>query len=217
MPPTTPLLKSNASGAQTPLKKEKRPNSSRFSLTNNRELQKLPAFKGDLIGWWKVFCDIIGVYCLAPPTWSWLHRQKRKVVSEVEQALYLDAFTDFISFLFYLQIWWSSYIHTRTHTHTDALSHTYMHSRTHTHTHTHTVTQTLSHTHTDALSHTHRRTLTHTHTHTHTHSHTHSLSHTHTHTHTHTLTLTLSQTHTLTHTHTHSPVFTYLLPKSANI
>ncbi len=58
----------------------------------------------DLIGWWKVSCDIIGVYCLAPPTRPWLHRQKRKVVSEVEQALYLDAFTDFISFLFYLHL-----------------------------------------------------------------------------------------------------------------
>ncbi|XP_043076245.1 protein phosphatase 2, regulatory subunit B', gamma b isoform X1 [Puntigrus tetrazona] len=45
VPPTTQLLKGKASGSQTPLKKDKRPSSSRFSLSNNRELQKLPAFK----------------------------------------------------------------------------------------------------------------------------------------------------------------------------
>uniref|UniRef100_A0A672KMJ5 Serine/threonine protein phosphatase 2A regulatory subunit n=1 Tax=Sinocyclocheilus grahami TaxID=75366 RepID=A0A672KMJ5_SINGR len=45
VPPATQLLKSKAAGSQTPLKKEKRPSSSRFSLSNNRELQKLPAFK----------------------------------------------------------------------------------------------------------------------------------------------------------------------------
>uniref|UniRef100_A0A671SQE5 Serine/threonine protein phosphatase 2A regulatory subunit n=1 Tax=Sinocyclocheilus anshuiensis TaxID=1608454 RepID=A0A671SQE5_9TELE len=47
VPPATQLLKGKASGSQAPLKKEKRPSSSRFSLSNNRELQKLPAFKGE--------------------------------------------------------------------------------------------------------------------------------------------------------------------------
>ncbi|CAM4686111.1 unnamed protein product [Leuciscus chuanchicus] len=46
VPPTTQLLKGKPSGSQTSLKKEKRTSSSRFSLSNNRELQKLPAFKG---------------------------------------------------------------------------------------------------------------------------------------------------------------------------
>uniref|UniRef100_A0A8C1YHR6 Serine/threonine protein phosphatase 2A regulatory subunit n=1 Tax=Cyprinus carpio TaxID=7962 RepID=A0A8C1YHR6_CYPCA len=46
VPPATQLLKGKASGSQAPLKKEKRPSSSRFSLSNNRELQKLPALKG---------------------------------------------------------------------------------------------------------------------------------------------------------------------------
>ncbi|KAL0165322.1 hypothetical protein M9458_041075, partial [Cirrhinus mrigala] len=45
VPPTTQLLKGKAAGSQAPVKKEKRPSSSRFSLSNNRELQKLPAFK----------------------------------------------------------------------------------------------------------------------------------------------------------------------------
>ncbi|KAI1897868.1 hypothetical protein AGOR_G00087690 [Albula goreensis] len=44
-PPTTQLLKGKQPGSQTPVKKEKRQSSSRFSLSNNRELQKLPAFK----------------------------------------------------------------------------------------------------------------------------------------------------------------------------
>ncbi|CAL9692032.1 unnamed protein product [Knipowitschia caucasica] len=39
------LLKGKQPGPQTPLKKDKRQSSSRFSLSNNRELQKLPAFK----------------------------------------------------------------------------------------------------------------------------------------------------------------------------
>lgn len=46
VPPTTQLLKGKQSGSQAPVKKEKRQSSSRFSLSNNRELQKLPAFKG---------------------------------------------------------------------------------------------------------------------------------------------------------------------------
>ncbi|KAJ8341658.1 hypothetical protein SKAU_G00339490 [Synaphobranchus kaupii] len=45
VPPTTQLLKAKQPGLQTPVKKEKRQSSSRFSLSNNRELQKLPAFK----------------------------------------------------------------------------------------------------------------------------------------------------------------------------
>lgn len=46
VPPTTQLLKGKQPGSQTPVKKDKRQSSSRFSLSNNRELQKLPAFKG---------------------------------------------------------------------------------------------------------------------------------------------------------------------------
>lgn len=46
VPPTTQLLKGKQSGSQAPVKKEKRQSSSRFSLSNSRELQKLPAFKG---------------------------------------------------------------------------------------------------------------------------------------------------------------------------
>lgn len=49
VPPTTQLLKGKQSGSQAPVKKEKRQSSSRFSLSNNRELQKLPAFKGTFV------------------------------------------------------------------------------------------------------------------------------------------------------------------------
>ncbi|XP_022622171.1 serine/threonine-protein phosphatase 2A 56 kDa regulatory subunit gamma isoform-like isoform X2 [Seriola dumerili] len=45
VPPTTQLLKGKQPGSQTAVKKDKRQSSSRFSLSNNRELQKLPAFK----------------------------------------------------------------------------------------------------------------------------------------------------------------------------
>uniref|UniRef100_A0A8C7FA25 Serine/threonine protein phosphatase 2A regulatory subunit n=1 Tax=Oncorhynchus kisutch TaxID=8019 RepID=A0A8C7FA25_ONCKI len=45
VPPATQLLKGKQPGSQTPVKKDKRQSSSRFSLSNNRELQKLPAFK----------------------------------------------------------------------------------------------------------------------------------------------------------------------------
>nr|XP_029503078.1 serine/threonine-protein phosphatase 2A 56 kDa regulatory subunit gamma isoform-like isoform X4 [Oncorhynchus nerka] len=45
IPPATQLLKGKQPGSQTPVKKDKRQSSSRFSLSNNRELQKLPAFK----------------------------------------------------------------------------------------------------------------------------------------------------------------------------
>ncbi|XP_038606484.1 serine/threonine-protein phosphatase 2A 56 kDa regulatory subunit gamma isoform isoform X2 [Tachyglossus aculeatus] len=44
-PPQTPLSKIKVPSAQTVLKKEKRQSSSRFSISNNRELQKLPALK----------------------------------------------------------------------------------------------------------------------------------------------------------------------------
>ena len=46
VPPTTQLLKGKGTLSVTPVKKDKRQSSSRFSLSNNRELQKLPAFKG---------------------------------------------------------------------------------------------------------------------------------------------------------------------------
>lgn len=49
IPPTTQLLKGKQPGSQAPVKKDKRQSSSRFSLSNNRELQKLPAFKGTVI------------------------------------------------------------------------------------------------------------------------------------------------------------------------
>lgn len=52
IPPTTQLLKGKQPGSQAPVKKDKRQSSSRFSLSNNRELQKLPAFKGMAIGYW---------------------------------------------------------------------------------------------------------------------------------------------------------------------
>ncbi|XP_035631119.1 serine/threonine-protein phosphatase 2A 56 kDa regulatory subunit gamma isoform-like isoform X2 [Oncorhynchus keta] len=45
VPPATQLLKGKQPSSQTPVKKDKRQSSSRFSLSNNRELQKLPAFK----------------------------------------------------------------------------------------------------------------------------------------------------------------------------
>ncbi|XP_064847548.1 serine/threonine-protein phosphatase 2A 56 kDa regulatory subunit gamma isoform-like isoform X1 [Oncorhynchus masou masou] len=45
VPPATQLLKGKQPGSQMPVKKDKRQSSSRFSLSNNRELQKLPAFK----------------------------------------------------------------------------------------------------------------------------------------------------------------------------
>lgn len=52
IPPTTQLLKGKQPGSQAPVKKDKRQSSSRFSLSNNRELQKLPAFKGTVIRYW---------------------------------------------------------------------------------------------------------------------------------------------------------------------
>lgn len=56
IPPTTQLLKGKQPGSQTPVKKDKRQSSSRFSLSNNRELQKLPAFKGI---YWYYSCLLI--------------------------------------------------------------------------------------------------------------------------------------------------------------
>lgn len=46
-PPPTQLNKIKYSGGPQLVKKERRQSSSRFSLTKNRELQKLPALKGD--------------------------------------------------------------------------------------------------------------------------------------------------------------------------
>ncbi|MEQ2282116.1 hypothetical protein AMECASPLE_037238 [Ameca splendens] len=46
-PPPTQLNKIKYSGGPQLVKKERRQSSSRFSLTRNRELQKLPALKGD--------------------------------------------------------------------------------------------------------------------------------------------------------------------------
>ncbi|XP_044293053.1 serine/threonine-protein phosphatase 2A 56 kDa regulatory subunit gamma isoform isoform X3 [Varanus komodoensis] len=45
MPPATQLAKNKVPPAQPAVKKEKRQSSSRFSISNNRELQKLPALK----------------------------------------------------------------------------------------------------------------------------------------------------------------------------
>lgn len=60
VPPTTQLLKGKQPGSQTPVKKDKRQSSSRFSLSNNRELQKLPAFKGT-----SCFSGPLGLYILS--------------------------------------------------------------------------------------------------------------------------------------------------------
>ncbi|GAA6231353.1 serine/threonine-protein phosphatase 2A 56 kDa regulatory subunit delta isoform-like [Lates japonicus] len=46
-PPPTQLNKIKYSGGPQLVKKERRQSSSRFSLTKNRELQKLPALKGN--------------------------------------------------------------------------------------------------------------------------------------------------------------------------
>lgn len=46
-PPPTQLNKIKYSGGPQLVKKERRQSSSRFSLTKNRELQKLPALKGE--------------------------------------------------------------------------------------------------------------------------------------------------------------------------
>uniref|UniRef100_A0A803Y3H3 Uncharacterized protein n=1 Tax=Meleagris gallopavo TaxID=9103 RepID=A0A803Y3H3_MELGA len=45
-PPPAQLSKIKVPAPQTVLKKEKRQSSSRFNVSNNRELQKLPALKG---------------------------------------------------------------------------------------------------------------------------------------------------------------------------
>uniref|UniRef100_A0ACB8G637 Uncharacterized protein n=1 Tax=Sphaerodactylus townsendi TaxID=933632 RepID=A0ACB8G637_9SAUR len=47
VPPATQLSKIKVPQPQTAAKKEKRQSSSRFSITSSRELQKLPALKGD--------------------------------------------------------------------------------------------------------------------------------------------------------------------------
>lgn len=45
-PPPAQLSKIKVPAPQTVVKKEKRQSSSRFNVSNNRELQKLPALKG---------------------------------------------------------------------------------------------------------------------------------------------------------------------------
>lgn len=47
-PPPAQINKMNFTGTPT-IKKDKRQNSSRFNITKNRELQKLPLLKGTLI------------------------------------------------------------------------------------------------------------------------------------------------------------------------
>ncbi|XP_015279934.1 PREDICTED: serine/threonine-protein phosphatase 2A 56 kDa regulatory subunit delta isoform-like [Gekko japonicus] len=46
IPPATQLSKIKVPPPQAAVKKEKRQSSSRFSISSNRELQKLPALKG---------------------------------------------------------------------------------------------------------------------------------------------------------------------------
>ncbi len=46
-PPQTPLTKIKMSPAMPLVKKDKKQNSSRFNISKNRELQKLPALKGN--------------------------------------------------------------------------------------------------------------------------------------------------------------------------
>jgi len=51
-PPPTQLNKIKYSGGPQIVKKERRHSSSRFNLSKNRELQKLPALKGkEAMGW----------------------------------------------------------------------------------------------------------------------------------------------------------------------
>uniref|UniRef100_A0A8C2IT07 Serine/threonine protein phosphatase 2A regulatory subunit n=1 Tax=Cyprinus carpio TaxID=7962 RepID=A0A8C2IT07_CYPCA len=67
VPPAAQLLKGKASGSQAPLKKEKRPSSSRFSLSSSRELQKLPALKGEAhlhMYSYTHFSSVVEVLCL---------------------------------------------------------------------------------------------------------------------------------------------------------
>jgi hypothetical protein len=48
-PPQTPLTKIKVSPATPLVKKDKKQSSSRFNISKNRELQKLPALKGQFI------------------------------------------------------------------------------------------------------------------------------------------------------------------------
>ena len=48
-PPVTPLTKVKYQPGVPLVKKEKRQNSSRFNVSKNRELVKIPALKGDLL------------------------------------------------------------------------------------------------------------------------------------------------------------------------
>lgn len=51
-PPPTQLNKIKYSGGPQIVKKERRQSSSRFNLSKNRELQKLPALKGEVLLLW---------------------------------------------------------------------------------------------------------------------------------------------------------------------
>lgn len=55
-PPQTPLTKIKMSPAMPLVKKDKKQSSSRFNISKNRELQKLPALKGKCqSNIWQVF------------------------------------------------------------------------------------------------------------------------------------------------------------------
>ena len=45
-PPSVPLVKTNYSSVSPNIRKDKRQSSSRFNISQNRELQKLPPLKG---------------------------------------------------------------------------------------------------------------------------------------------------------------------------
>ncbi|PWA27834.1 hypothetical protein CCH79_00000132 [Gambusia affinis] len=72
VPPTTQLLKGKQPGSQTPVKKDKRQSSSRFSLSNSRELQKLPAFKDPLPSLWDRTAEgnVKFSHCLREPVFA---------------------------------------------------------------------------------------------------------------------------------------------------
>lgn len=52
-----------------PVKKDKRQNSSRFNASNNRELQKLPSLKGNLICLLRVESWLLGRNAVSEPCW----------------------------------------------------------------------------------------------------------------------------------------------------
>uniref|UniRef100_A0A3Q3WPB9 Uncharacterized protein n=1 Tax=Mola mola TaxID=94237 RepID=A0A3Q3WPB9_MOLML len=78
VPPTTQLLKGKQPGSQTPVKKDKRQSSSRFSLSNNRELQKLPAFKGTYCLYMSIHIHVVDLLFPGRKAlfWAWLKFMK---------------------------------------------------------------------------------------------------------------------------------------------